>query len=194
MKILMVIDMQNDFISGSLGSKEAESIVDKVKAKIDEYKERGDIVVYTADTHSDDYLETPEGIKLPIPHCIKGTSGWEIDPRLGVSIESDFVIEKLTFGVSNMGDLLGEAFIAHVDKQLGKEIKDEDLEGVSLDSIEFVGLCTDVCVVSNALIARASLNVPVILDASCCAGTTVDKHKAAIEVMKSCQIEVINED
>lgn len=174
-RVLIVIDMQEDFVRGSLGSKDAEAIVSKVKAKITEYMERGDKIIFTRDTHRENYLETLEGKNLPVEHCIYGTEGWRIIPEL-VDDCKEYpdcsFIDKVTFGYENWKDIFGT-----VDEY----------------GIELVGLCTDICVVSNALALRMfypSWNISV--DESCCAGVTTKKHKAALEVMKSCQIGVTN--
>lgn len=167
MKTLIVIDMQNDFISDALGSKEAQAIVENAKAKIAAYKESGNKIIYTRDTHGEDYLNTPEGKKLPVIHCVKGTKGWEIAD--GLYIEGSEIIDKPTFGYMGW------------DKML-------------FDEIELIGLCTDICVVSNAMILKAAFpNVNITVDASCCAGVTPETHKAALATMKMCQIDVIGE-
>ena len=177
-KILVVIDMQNDFITGSLGSKDAEAIVPCVKAKIEEYIDNESLVIFTKDTHFGDYLDTLEGKMLPIKHCIFSSEGWKICDELQNYLK-DFpfsLLNKHTFG-----SLLW-------DNGIIPEIDERDF------MIEICGLCTDICVVSNALILRAMYpNTRIIVDAKCCAGTTPEKHKAALEVMKSCQIEVYNE-
>lgn len=168
MKTLIVIDMQNDFIDGSLGTKEAQLIVPKVKKKIREYKTRGDRVIFTKDTHDEQYLKTNEGKHLPYEHCIKGTYGWDIADGLGNP--GDECKEKHTFGY-------------------------KDWALYDCEEIELVGLCTDICVVSNALILKAMYPDSIItVDASCCAGTSIEAHNAALSVMKSCQIEIINEN
>lgn len=177
-KLLIVVDMQNDFISGSLGTKEAQAIVPRVKEKIEEHyrKYNGD-VIFTRDTHSDNYLETNEGKHLPVEHCIRGTWGWEIHDELKPSLH-DHIIDKKSFGYNDWWHK-----IAYYDIYI-----DNDTD------IELIGLCTDICLVSNALILKAEYpEANIIVDASCCAGTTVERHKAALEVMKSCQIEVVNE-
>lgn len=167
MKTLIVVDMQNDFIDGALGTKEAQSIVSKVKKKIEDYEKNGDEIIFTRDTHFEDYLNTKEGKKLPVVHCVKSTKGWEIAKE--VQREESIIIDKPTFGWMNW-----------------KEMK--------FDEIELVGLCTDICVVSNALILKAAFpNIEITVDASCCAGVTVDSHKAAIETMRMCQINIIGE-
>ncbi len=169
MKTLIVVDMQKDFIDGALGTKEAVAIVPNVVKKIQEYRDRGDQIIFTRDTHQKNYLETQEGKKLPVEHCIEGTEGWQITKELEVKAE-DIVINKVTFG--------------HVwDKNVIKG-----------DEIELVGLCTDICVISNALGLKAVLpETPIKVDASCCAGVTPQSHSNALEAMKMCQIDVNNE-
>lgn len=176
-KILIVVDMQNDFIDGALGTKEAQAIVPNVKNKIREYLERDDIVIYTRDTHYSDYLETLEGKNLPIPHCIQNTHGWEIAD--GLTYGGSIVVNKNTFGYNNWNYTLYNAGIINYDE---------------VESVELAGLCTDICLISNAMILKAELyNVPFIVDASCCAGVTPESHKNALEAMKMCQINVIGE-
>lgn len=167
MKTLIVVDMQNDFIDGSLGTKEAQAIVPKVKEKIKEYQERGDEFIFTRDTHQSDYLSTPEGKKLPVEHCIEGTKGWEIAEGLAVSGCS--YINKPTFGWTHWSER-------------------------KFEEIELCGLCTDICVVSNALILKAEFpDVEITVDAACCAGVTPESHEAALTTMKMCQIHIIGE-
>lgn len=169
-RILIVIDMQNDFITGSLGTKEAQAIVPNVKKKIEEYKARGDKVVFTRDTHHVDYLKTNEGKHLPVEHCINGTWGWIIADD--VNYPEYHHINKSTFGY-----------------------KFWDYEFDEVGNIELVGVCTDVCVVSNALILKAMFpDINISVDANCCAGVTPESHKAALTTMKMCQIEVINDE
>lgn len=177
MKILVVVDMQKDFVDGALGTKEAEVIVPAVADKINEFrKDKNSVIVFTKDTHYNDYMETLEGKKLPVPHCIFDSEGWEITSKIKVQIE-DIVITKETFG--------------YKDWSFGFNAINFNPER---DTIEICGLCTDICVISNALILRALYpNVPITVDAKCCAGVTPEKHLAALEVMKSCQIDVINE-
>lgn len=163
-KTLIVIDMQNDFIDMALGTKEAVAIVPKVNEKIESYAKNGDEIIYTRDTHAENYLNTPEGKKLPVPHCIKGTKGWEIAD--GLYVEGSKVIDKPNFGWPNWTE--------------------EDLE-----EVELIGLCTDICVVSNALIIKAAFpNAVVKVDKTCCAGVTPESHEAALITMKMCQIDV----
>lgn len=170
MRILIVTDMQNDFINGKLGTKEAVEILDSAKAKIDKYLAAGDMVIYTQDTHTEAYPQTQEGQKLPIEHCIKGTYGWEISQR--VYVNGCKVIEKSSFGSIELAELIAE------------------VKGVQ--SIELIGICTDICVISNAIILKAKMpETPILVDASCCAGTNLENHKNALYTMKGCQIEVI---
>ena len=176
MKIIVLVDIQNDFINGSLGSPEAQAIVPRVIDRIK--KIDSDTIVYvTYDTHSDDYLETPEGKKLPVNHCIYGTFGWDMPLELE-KITKELkarVFTKGTFG----SVLLGEDLAWQVDNH-------------NIESIEIMGLCTDICVISNALIIKAYCpDTPISVIADCCAGVTPEKHEAALEVMRSCQIEVI---
>ncbi len=171
-KILIVVDMQKDFIDGALGTAEAQKIVDKVVHKIDSFD--GSIIA-TMDTHRDDYLETREGKFLPVPHCIKYTEGWEIDRRIMSALKHKGfrLVEKPTFGSVELPKLIKEKF------------NPEKL------SIELIGLCTDICVVSNAILLKAEFpEMDISVDSDCCAGVTPEKHEAALETMASCQIEI----
>lgn len=169
-KILVVVDMQNDFIDGALGTKEAVAIVPYVKEVIENFDGK---VFFTRDTHFDDYLSTQEGNNLPVKHCIKGTFGWEIRKELDDLRKTD-AIDKLTFGSKDLVDILE---------------KENDIE-----SITFIGLCTDICVISNAMVVKAFYpEIPLIVDAKACAGVTPESHKNALSAMKMCQIKVINE-
>ena len=176
-KVLIVVDMQNDFIIGSLGSNEAKLVVAGVATKIKEYKRNGDIIVFTRDTHNDGYLNTQEGKFLPVVHCVKDTIGWEIYDEIKELIEPSMaIIDKPTFG----------------SMELATKIK--NLSNSEEIEVELVGVCTDICVVSNALILKAFLpEAGLKVDASCCAGVTVERHKSALETLKSCQITIINE-
>ena len=170
MKILCVIDMQNDFIDGALGSNEAQAIVGNVVAKIENYRKNGDIVIFTRDTHYDSYMSTQEGRNLPVPHCIKDSDGWQISQRLQVG--DCAVIDKPSFGSLELADYIAA---------LG-----------NVEAIELVGLCTDICVISNAMIIKAKLpEVKVSVDSQCCAGVTPESHRNALEAMKMCQIEIL---
>lgn len=168
-RILVVVDMQKDFIDGSLGTKEAEAIVPAVINKVKSY-DKNDIYA-TRDTHQKDYLNTQEGRNLPVEHCIEGTPGWEIEPRIAAYIPSDHIYDKPTFGST---DLV---------RDLTKIAEREEIE------IEIVGLCTDICVISNALLLKAFMpEVKISVAADCCAGVTTQKHEASLETMRSCQI------
>ena len=172
-KILIVIDMQNDFIDGALGTPEAAAIVENVKAKIRSYPKEH--VFATRDTHTDLYLDTQEGRNLPVPHCIRGTQGWEIHPDIAELIFPDHIMDKPTFGSTQLAKLM-------------EILNRREEDGIE---IELVGLCTDICVVSNALYLKAALpETPISCDASCCAGVTPFKHEAALETMRSCQIKI----
>lgn len=167
---LIVVDMQNDFITGSLGTPEAQRIVPNVKAKIAEYHRRGDDIIFTLDTHYDNYLDTPEGKNLPVKHCIWGTYGHRIAD--GLEVPNCWHINKEAFGWTHWSEY-------------------RDFEN---GNVEIVGLCTDICVVSNALILKATFpNAHITVDASCCAGVTPETHQAALTTMKMCQINVIGE-
>ena len=171
-KILVVVDMQNDFIDGALGTKEAEAIVERVAAKMKEYD--ADCIYATRDTHYENYLETSEGKNLPVAHCIKGTYGWEINKIIQKELTNAVIIDKPTFGSYELTEILFDLY----EKEKGLEI-------------ELVGLCTDICVVSNALLFKAKMPEAVIsADASCCAGVTPESHEAALQTMKMCQIMV----
>lgn len=177
-KILVVIDMQNDFIDGALGTKEAEAIVPAVCAKIRAAREEGAALFATMDTHAENYLETSEGRMLPVPHCIKGTDGWQIRPEIAALLKDAVILEKPTFGCLR----LPYEIAAVMDANCARE---EDTV------IELIGLCTDICVVSNALMLKARFHeADIRLDSACCAGVTVEKHQAALETMRSCQIKV----
>lgn len=173
MKILIVVDMQNDFIDGTLGSKSAESIVNNVVNKIAEYKNAKFPVIFTRDTHTDEYLTTQEGRNLPIEHCIFNTGGWNISSNLDT--KNSEVIDKPAFGSLDLPKA--------VSKYKG------------IEEIELVGLCTDICVISNSIILKAAFpEVKITVDASCCAGVTPESHKNALNAMKMCQINIENEE
>lgn len=173
MKILIVVDMQNDFIDGALGTPEAMAIVPQVIQKIQSHKW---LILATRDTHSDHYMETQEGHNLPVPHCIFGTPGWEIRAEIQELI-TEPPIDKPTFGSTDLGEKL-------------LSIHQE----TPIESITLIGLCTDICVISNAVLVKAFLpEVPVIVDASCCAGVSPATHTQALEAMKLCQIQIEGE-
>ncbi len=172
-KILIVVDMQNDFVDGALGSKEAEAIVDNVVKKIEGFD--GAIYV-TYDTHFEDYMETSEGKNLPVVHCVRDTDGWKLNEKVQAALskkEAYTEIEKITFGSIDLPFVLAE---------------ENEMDNAE---IELIGLCTDICVVSNALILKANFpDINISVDSSCCAGVTPEKHQAALETMRSCQINV----
>lgn len=173
--ILVVVDIQKDFVDGALGTAEAVAIVDNAAKKIREFD--GEIFV-TYDTHFENYMESAEGTKLPVPHCIKGTDGWALNETVAQALgDKEYTaVEKITFGSVELPKLVKEA------------VGDEDFD------ITLIGLCTDICVVSNALILKANFpEKEVYVDASCCAGVTVDTHNAALATMKMCQINVEGE-
>ena len=178
MKYLVVVDMQNDFVDGSLGTKEAVAIVDAVAEKIRNHEGK---VIFTFDTHDDNYDDTQEGKNLPVRHCIKGTEGWNLNPIIdtlqdNLEIEGRATnLEKVTFGSKDIGPFLVE--------ENNKE---------KIESIELVGLCTDVCVISNAMIIKAFLpETPIIVDSKCCAGVTPESHETALDAMRACQIAIV---
>ena len=169
-KLLVVVDMQNDFVTGALGTKEAEAIVNKVEEKIVKELSEETAVVFTKDTHNKNYLSTQEGKKLPVEHCIKGTDGWKLVPQLEDYALACPIIEKNTFGSVELAK-----FVEHN----------------SFDEIEIIGLCTDICVISNALLLKAIVpETRISVSAQCCAGVTPETHENALEAMKMCQIEI----
>lgn len=170
-KKLIMIDIQNDFVTGVLGTKEAQQMLPRLMEKAGSFQ--GEILM-TQDTHFENYLETQEGKLLPVSHCIKGTKGWEFVPELEELRQQRKakVYQKSCFGSIRLAEDLKAAY-----------------EEGQLDGVELAGVCTDICVVSNALLIKAFLpEIPVIVDAGCCAGVTVEKHEAALEVMRSCQV------
>lgn len=169
-KIIVVVDMQNDFIDGSLGTAEAQEMLPRLKEKLKQVTDSGSAeLIFTMDTHGENYLQTQEGKNLPVEHCLKGSHGWEITPELQEFVkQSKAVVKKPTFGSLELPKLLGEA-----------------------EEVELVGLCTDICVISNAMVIKAAYpEVQVSVDASCCAGVTPESHKNALAAMKMCQIKV----
>ena len=174
-KFLIVVDMQKDFIDGSLGTAEAQAIVENVAERIRACREAGYTVIATLDTHGEDYLTTAEGKKLPVRHCIRETDGWQLDPRIRAVTDGCLKVEKPTFGSVRLAEII---------RQLSDE--GDDLR------ISLLGLCTDICVVSNALFLKASFPEAAIgVYPDCCAGVTPEKHRAALETMASCQIEML---
>lgn len=181
MKALVVIDMQEDFVRGSLGSPEAQVIVPAVAAKVAKYahSEEETIILYTRDTHFDSYMDTMEGHYLPVPHCIVNTKGWQIIPEVMTNEGNIEIIDKYDFGSMGIADAL-------------QQLACHAWNDWKIDEIEIVGLCTDICVITNALILKTAFRETLItVDSKCCAGVTPEKHTAALEVMRSCQIDVI---
>lgn len=173
MKVLVVVDMQNDFIDGSLGTKEAQEILPQVAEKARGFDGR---IVFTRDTHEEDYLHTQEGRKLPVKHCIRNTDGWQIHETLQPFCSGQ-PVNKATFG----------------SVELGKQMAAWNQED-PITSIELVGLCTDICVISNALLLKAFLpETEIVVDAACCAGVTPESHERALAAMEACQIAVKRE-
>ncbi len=171
-KILVVVDMQKDFVDGALGTKEAVAIVPNVVEKIKTYN--AEDVFFTKDTHQADYMTTQEGENLPVEHCIEGTPGWELDRSVAEVLRESAVVNKPTFGSTQLAKMICDI------------ASKEEIE------IELIGLCTDICVVSNALILKAFMpEVKISVDSACCAGVTPQKHEAALETMRSCQINVV---
>ena len=170
MKLLVVVDMQNDFISGALGSSEAEKIVPYVKGLVESFDGQ---VIFTRDTHYKNYMETQEGKNLPVPHCVFGTEGWQIHSDLEVLRKTE-AVNKITFG----------------SKELVELLKDR----TDIENITFVGLCTDICVISNVMLIKAYYpEIPLIVDAKGCAGVTPQSHKTALDAMKAIQVQIVNE-
>lgn len=170
MKVLAIIDMQKDFIDGALGTKEAIAIVPEVAARLAQARADGETVVFTRDTHHADYLLTQEGRKLPVPHCLEGTDGWQIDAALAV--EDAPVFDKPGFGSPALIEYLRSL--------------------PALEGVEFIGLCTDICVITNAMMTKGALpEVPLSVRADCCAGVTPQSHETALQAMRMCQISIV---
>ena len=173
-KLLIVVDYQKDFVDGSLGNPAAAAIEGNIVKKIEEYRALGEggQVIFTYDTHNENYMQTQEGKKLPVQHCIKDTDGWQICDELKAYANN--VVDKNTFGSVDLPGIL---------KNYGDEI----------DEIELCGLCTDICVISNAMILKASFpETKIVVDSKCCAGVSVESHKTALEAMKAVQIEILD--
>ena len=187
MRVLVIVDAQVDFVNGSLGSLAAQSVVPHIRERAKEFADGNTLILLTKDTHDEDYLKTLEGYYLPIEHCKDMTPGWSLVKPVSTLTDgySNFLIysdEEVRIS-RVLKNTFGSIKLCEILKKYEREI----------ESITFMGFCTDVCVVSNALMARTYLpNTPIIVDASCCAGTTLEKHLAALEVMKSCQIDVIH--
>ena len=170
-KILIIVDMQNDFVSGTLGTAQAEAVVPAVTGKANGFS--GEIL-FTRDTHDTEYLQSQEGRNLPVQHCIKGTGGWQIIPELQTIAGKSKVFDKPAFGSTELMDFL------YTENAKTK-----------IDEITLVGLCTDICVISNAMLLKARLPESIVkIDAACCAGVTPERHQTALEAMRACQIEI----
>lgn len=171
-KALLVIDMQNDFITGVLGNNECRAVVQQVVKRVQEAIEEGTDIIFSQDTHQEGYLSTQEGRKLPVPHCIKDTDGWEIIPELAeTAVRKGIVFTKETFGSTTIAEYVK----AH-----------------NYDEVELIGVCTDICVISNAMIIKAfNPELEIFIRESCCAGVTPQSHQTAIEAMKACQINIL---
>lgn len=171
MKVLVVVDMQHDFVDGALGTPEARGIVEKVRKKVENYLAEGNTVVYTQDTHTPDYLQTQEGRNLPVEHCLEDSWGWEILPE--VYAKDAPVVRKKGFGSMELADRIAA---------MGK-----------VEAVELIGLCTDICVISNAMILKSRFpELPIQVDAACCAGVTPESHDNALRAMQMCQIEILS--
>lgn len=172
-KLLLVIDMQNDFVTGTLANEEAAKIIGAIAAKIESYQKDDHPVFFTRDTHGEEYLETQEGKLLPVPHCIKGTEGWQLVDQLKVLAVKEDVLDKPVFG----------------SLQLPQWIE-EKLSAVPAE-IELCGVCTDICVISNAMILKAAFpETTVTVEGALCAGVTPESHQNALAAMKACQVNV----
>lgn len=187
MRVLVVVDVQKDFVDGALGSIAAQSIIPHMHKRIKDYADGETLILFTKDTHEENYLETFEGVRLPVEHCMRGTPGWSLVKDISTLADgySNFLIYSSEEVIRSriLKNTFGSIKLCEILKQYENEIT----------AITFMGFCTDVCVISNVLMTRAYLpNTRIIVDASCCSGTTLDKHLAAIEIMKSCQIDVIN--
>lgn len=168
-KLLVVVDMQNDFIGGALGTQEAQSILPAVRARIADARKEGEEVAFTRDTHGEDYLSTQEGKNLPVPHCIAGTAGHEI--AAGLCLAGERVFDKPAFGSIELASYVKERGFA---------------------AVELVGVCTDICVISNALLIKAFCpEAEVCVRAGCCAGVTPQSHQTALDAMRACQVKIL---
>ncbi len=172
MKLLIVVDMQKDFIDGALGTAEAKDILPYVAERIRSFD---GAVLFTRDTHEDTYLSTQEGQRLPVPHCLRGTDGWQIADELRMLRASAPVLDKVTFGAHDLPRAMREA-----------------VGGETIEHITFVGVCTDICVISNVMIAKAHFpEVPIAVDARGCAGVTPESHRVALDAMRMCQVDIL---
>ncbi|MCR4830343.1 MAG: cysteine hydrolase [Pseudobutyrivibrio sp.] len=173
--VLVVVDMQNDFTTGALRNEDAIAVIPYIKKKLKQATENGDVIIFTRDMHQDDYMNTIEGKHLPVPHCIKGSKGFEIVDELKPYVDENYLFDKETFGSKALCDFFADY-------------------AYEIESIEFVGVCTDICVISNVMLTKAARpNTRIIVDAAGCAGVTKESHNTALQAMKACHIEVINE-
>ncbi len=176
-KILVVVDMQNDFVTGALKNDMALEIVDYVKYEVDRAEANKDIIIFTMDTHDENYMDTEEGKNLPVPHCIENTDGWQIVDKLRPYANRGIVITKETFGSVELGEIVRK----HCDFE-------------RIEKIEFMGICTDICVLSNVALTKAFVpNVPIVVNAKCCAGVTEESHDTALNAMKAIQVKIEHE-
>ena len=174
-KMLIAVDLQKDFVDGALGTKEARDIIPAAAKRIREWREAGADIYATLDTHDDNYMQTREGARLPVPHCIRNTEGWQLNPEIRDAVGDGRTLEKPTFGSVRLPEILREETDADAPLR-----------------IELIGLCTDICVVSNALLLKANCpEADIAVNAGCCARVTPEKHRAALETMRSCQIEIL---
>lgn len=177
--VLIAVDLQNDFVDGVLGTKEAQAIIQNASVKIMEATaDENTMVIVTKDTHHDNYMETEEGKNLPVPHCVKDTNGWQLNPQIEDALDaSAYTALKETFGAASLTKILNSA-----------------QKFYSIERIELIGLCTDICVLSNAVVAKTLVpNAHVVVDAACCAGVTPESHDTALNAMRAIQVEVVNQ-
>lgn len=186
MKLLVIVDAQNDFITGSLANPEAQAAIPRMVKRIGELSQ-DTLVLFTKDTHYDNYLETEEGKNLPVKHCIYMTEGWSIHDAVSAAVK------KGNFASWNTSEIINSRILKETFGSVKLAELIRSLDGV--EEVLFMGFCTDICVVSNVLLVKAYCpELKITVDASCCAGVTPQKHKAALETMKSCQIQVIGEE
>lgn len=186
MKVLVIIDIQKDFTTGVLGNPQTAAAAEKAAKKIRKFKAQYPRVpvIYTMDTHDENYLNTQEGQKLPIVHCVKGTDGWNLDEAVKEEIDSsDLCVEKNTFGAKDIAEYIKKA--RDIGSSLGTFSE-------NIEAIEIAGVCTDICVISNAMIIKAFFpQTTIVVDSECCGGVTVESHENALKAMEACQIDVV---
>lgn len=187
MKIIVIVDAQNDFINGALGSKEAQIAADNIVNYLNDYEEPETLVLFTKDTHYEDYLETLEGKNLPIEHCINGTSGWSIYKPISRAVDYNYKFWSYSSKEIRKGRILKGTFGSISLAKMIEEICTEN----KVEEVKLMGFCTDICIISNALLLKAYCpETPITVVESCCAGTTPEAHEAALKVMRSCQINM----